>query len=233
MKNFPVYLLLDLFTFFGPLILSFDKKVAFYKTFPFLFPAIALTSVFFIVWDILFTIHGVWNFNPEYLCGIWFYNLPLEEILFFIVVPYASVFIYACLNAYFPSNPFNKIAPIIGKYMVALLAISVLLNFGRDYTFYTSLFTLLLLAFLLLFIRPKWMGDFWRAYLVHLLPFFLINGVLTALPVVVYNNKENLAIRLYTIPLEDTLYSMLLLLMNISIMHYLKNKSLLKGGVSS
>jgi lycopene cyclase domain-containing protein len=70
------------------------------------------------------------------------------------------------------------------------------------------------------------MANFWRAYLVHLIPFFLVNGVLTALPVVIYNNQENLSVRLYTIPVEDTIYSMLLLLMNISIMNELEKRAL-------
>jgi lycopene cyclase domain-containing protein len=82
------------------------------------------------------------------------------------------------------------------------------------------------LLFLLSFRRPSWMANFWRAYLVHLIPFFLVNGVLTALPVVIYNNQENLSVRLYTIPVEDTIYSMLLLLMNISIMNELEKRAL-------
>jgi lycopene cyclase domain-containing protein len=36
-----------------------------------------------------------------------------------------------------------------------------------------------------------------------------MNGVLTALPVVIYNNNENLAIRLGSIPIEDFFYHML------------------------
>lgn len=224
MKNFPVYLALDLFTFLGPFILSFDKKVAFYKNFRFLFPAIFTTAAFFIVWDIVFTKNGVWRFNPDYLCGIWCYNLPLEEVLFFVAVPYASVFIYACLNAYFPRNPFEKYESVTTKFMLFILAFSVTLFYGKDYTFYTSLFSLILLFFLVSFTKPSWMGNFWRAYLIHLIPFFLVNGVLTALPVVIYNNQENLAIRLYTIPVEDTIYAMLMLLMTVSIMHYLKTR---------
>jgi lycopene cyclase domain-containing protein len=228
MKGFPVYLILDLFTFCGPLILSFDKKVAYYKNFRFLFPAIFATAIFFIVWDVIFTKNGVWNFNPDYLCGLWFFNLPLEEVLFFIVVPYASVFIYFCLNAYFPHNLFIRYEPVINKMVLFVLAIACTFTYGRDYTFYTSVFTLGLL-FWLAGSKVKWLPDFWRAYLVHLIPFFLINGVLTALPVVIYNNQENLAFRIYTIPIEDTVYSMLLLLMNISIMHYLEKRAKTAG----
>jgi hypothetical protein len=43
------------------------------------------------------------------LVGIYFGGLPLEECLFFLTVPYASVFIYACLKAYFTTDYLAKI----------------------------------------------------------------------------------------------------------------------------
>jgi lycopene cyclase domain-containing protein len=52
---------------------------------------------------------------------------------------------------------------------------------------------------------------------VHLIPFLLINGVLTAIPIVWYNNDFNLGIRLYSIPIEDAYYSMLLLLLPVTV----------------
>ena len=53
------------------------------------------------------------------------------------------------------------------------------------------------------------------SYLIILVPFLLINGLLTAIPVVLYNDNENLGVRLYTIPVEDIFYGMLLIMMNV------------------
>lgn len=67
-------------------------------------------------------------------------------------------------------------------------------------------------------------GKFYRAYLVSQIPFLVVNGVLTSLPVVIYNNNENLGTRIYAIPAEDFFYSLLMLLMNISLMEFFKRK---------
>ena len=217
------YLLLNLGSIIFPFLLSFDKKVAFYKKWPQLLWGIGLTGAFFIVWDVLKTHYGIWSFNPEYIVGIYIINLPLEEWLFFITVPYACVFIYACLNAYLPdylSKPSKYITPTL---IVALLILAAA-NYTRTYTVVTFTFTAIFLGIYMAFFKNRLGGRFWMAYLVHLVPFFIINGFLTSLPVVIYNDAENLGIRVGTVPIEDTIYSMLLLLMNIGIMEWRQQK---------
>ena len=59
----------------GPLALSFDKKVAFYKNWKYLFPAMVIPALLYIAWDIYFTSKGVWSFNDRYITGIKLVNL--------------------------------------------------------------------------------------------------------------------------------------------------------------
>lgn len=99
------YLYLHIFTFLPVFLLSFDKKVHFYKKWKFLFPAIGMVGLFFILWDEYFTKVGVWGFNPDYLMGWYVLDLPVEEMLFFFTVPYACVFTYECLKVYLPKDP--------------------------------------------------------------------------------------------------------------------------------
>ena len=52
-----------------------------------------------------------------------------------------------------------------------------------------------------------------------LIPFFIVNGILTGTgidePVVWYNNAENLSIRILTIPIEDIFYGFELIILTI------------------
>lgn len=72
------------------------------------------------------------------------------------------------------------------------------------------------------------MGRFYFAYLFVLIPFFIVNGILTGSfidePIVWYNNEENLNIRLGTIPVEDAFYGLLLILNSIVIAEMLETK---------
>ena len=74
----------------------------------------------------------------------------------------------------------------------------------------------------------QWMGKLFSVYPVLLIPFFIVNGILTgtglAEPVVWYNNAENLGIRLITIPVEDIFYGFELILLNIFIYELIKAK---------
>ncbi len=84
-----------------------------------LFPA-----ALYIAWDIYFTSRAVWSFNADYITGIKLSNLPLEEVLFFLIVPYCCVFIYACIRAYFPKLKEKKWADTIMIVMATGLLIA-------------------------------------------------------------------------------------------------------------
>ena len=220
MNTHYTYFLILLCSLAGPLALSFDKKVAFYKKWKAVFIAMLLPALFYIVWDMIFTNLEVWFFKKEYVVAKTFiYNLPLEEVLFFFIVPYCCTFIYECIRSYFPAVKTTKASDnILFVLGIALLIFSVFTH-HLYYTFYTSI---LLSGFIFtFFIFRRYFAAFntkvfLLAYLIIIVPFLIVNGFLTAIPVITYNNAHNLAIRIHTIPVEDIFYGMLLVMMNIA-----------------
>ncbi len=222
------YLLINLFSILIPFVASFDKRLDFYKQWRFLFPAIFITLTFFIIWDIYFTHLGVWGFNEKYLTGINIVNLPLEEWLFFIAIPYACVFTYDALNYLVKRDYFKDYAKIISWVLIVLLMSIALLNLQLLYTSVTFIITAIFLLFHLYVFRSKYLGRFYFSYMIILIPFLIVNGILTGSfideQVVWYDNSQNLGIRIFTIPIEDSVYGLLLILMNITLLEAYRNK---------
>ncbi|GAA3961053.1 hypothetical protein GCM10022246_12890 [Pedobacter ginsengiterrae] len=224
-----IYLLINIAVLFFPLVLSFDKKVHFFSKWRFVLPAILITGLVFLVWDLLFVKLNVWSFNPDYLIGLSFFGLPLEEILFFLTVPYACIFIYECLNAYFPSNYLQKYSLALSHLILGISIAVLFFGFNRWYTLINFGFLFLVLVYVEYVNKLRFMYKFYRAYLVSLIPFYIVNGFLTAIPVVIYNSKEILGFKVGTIPFEDHFYLMSLLLMNIYLYEFFKSKTAKKA----
>lgn len=221
MDTHYTYLILNLACIFFPFILSFDKKIAYYKLWKPLFIGIFISAAFFIIWDIFFTKLGVWSFNPTYIMGIYIFNLPIEEILFFITVPYACIFIYEVVNGYTKRDVIGCGKPYSVVISVICLVLIILFH-DKTYTLVNASICLIMLLYAAFIYKSQNLGRFFLAYFISLIPFLICNGLLTALPVVIYNNNENMNLRLFTIPLEDTLYGLSLMLIPILIMDYFK-----------
>lgn len=198
---------------------SFHPKLQLHKRFKWLFLSLILTMVVFIPWDVIFTIHGIWGFNPDYFLGVKFFKLPLEEWLFFICIPFACVFTHYALLLYFPSMKLSETTSRYFAYiLILILAILVVFNTEKWYTLINFILAITL-TILVLKNNPKLLQHFFLTFLVMLIPFFIVNGILTGSwieqEVVWYNNAENLGLRIGTIPAEDSIYAYSMILMNL------------------
>lgn len=223
------YLLLNIFTISVPIIRGFEYRIRFLSRWKGLLLGVVITGTPFIVWDVFFTKHGIWGFNSRYLTGVNIINLPLEEWLFFITVPIACIFIYEVLILFIKNDVLKNIAYPLSYFLAGLLIIAGFLNLDLWYTSLTFLLTGFFLLYLALIVKPAFLSRFYLAYLVSLIPFLFVNGILTGSfiqdEIVWYNNTENLSVRIFTIPLEDTMYMLLLLLGNTTIYELWKKRN--------
>jgi lycopene cyclase domain-containing protein len=135
------YLFINLAAVSVPVLFSFHPKLQFWKNFRPFFLANAITAVLFLLWDGYFTALKVWGFNDEYVTGIFIRGLPLEEILFFLCIPYACVFSYHCFGLWkrmnFKSITTKSISVLLSTALIVLAVIF------RDQRYTAVTFTLL------------------------------------------------------------------------------------------
>jgi lycopene cyclase domain-containing protein len=214
-------------SFAGPLALSFDKKVHFFTYWKPLFISVFAVGVPFLIWDEFFTTISVWGFNPTYLWGIYIGHLPLEEVLFFLVVPYNCLFIHEVLKAYFPKVNLTNISKLFALIVIISSLIFSVFYFNKYYTLAACALSMIY-TFLAIQRKCSWFSSFVFTYLVCLIPFLIVNGILTGgftpLPIVWYSEKHIIGVRIDTIPIEDLFYNYSLLFPIVALFETLKNR---------
>lgn len=229
MESKYLYLWINIFTFIVPFVCSFYPKANFSSKWRYVLPAIGITAVIFIAWDILYTRLGVWGFNPKYISGIGVLGLPLEEVLFFFCIPYACLFTYFALNHLVERDHLFPHQELISSVLIILLLVFGSYFMNKLYTGVTFLLTGAFLALVMLKLRVRFMGRFYFAFAFLLIPFLIVNGILTGSatpePVVWYADAQNTGIRVGTIPLEDFAYALLMILMPITIWEKLEERA--------
>jgi len=221
-----LYLFINIASFSIPFLYSFEKKMRFIQYWKSVFLAIVIVAVPFLVWDVIFTQNGVWGFNPMYYLGITIFGLPIEEILFFICIPYASIFTHYAFAYFFPNLKLsNSVSRITTIFLLVLGVVVLVMAFPKAYTIVDfSLFALLMLYSLIS--KDHILNRFYITFLLVLVPFFIVNGLLTGsfIPdeVVWYSNEENLGIRIGTVPVEDIFYAFSMLYMSLILIEKFK-----------
>ena len=183
-----------------------------YTILPILFPAI-----FFLIWDSIVT-DSHWRFNEKYVLGITFFNLPIEEILFFISVPFACLFTWEMIIRRTDKKELlwiNKLRLFL--YLLIPIGIWFFIS-GKHYTGLAITFLGLAVLLDLLLNTNLILQKRFYLYLFLVLLFTLIfNGYLTWRPIVTYGIEYQLDFRIFTIPIEDFVYGTALIFMNTSI----------------
>ncbi|MDO6759211.1 lycopene cyclase domain-containing protein [Tamlana sp. 2_MG-2023] len=227
--NIYLYLILNLGSLSIPLLYSiFEKKFHFIQYFKAACFSILIVAVPFLIWDALFTKMGIWGFNPDYHLSYLVFNMPFEEWLFFFCIPYACLFTYEVIRFYFPNFKLSKAATIlVGLQLLILTGTLLIFNFGKWYTTVNFMFFIILTLYGLKY-HLETLRSYVPVFAIILVPFFLVNGVLTGSfiesPVVWYDDSENLGFRLFTIPFEDVFYAFNMLFSVQLIFNFFKRK---------
>lgn len=203
-----VYLLLNLGTIFAGIIIIKVCKIKFsIRAFS---RSLLLVSLPFIIWDSWAVANNHWSFNEEFSTGIYISNLAIEEILFFIAVPFVMTVIYQALNKFIKPAIFKGTRPL----MAILFILGVLLTLSSDQFSYTQICSLVFVGVIGLLVADNQLikqRNFWFFQLILLCLFLVFNSLLTALPVIQYSPNEIISFRVGAIPIEDFFYNFALI----------------------
>ena len=204
--SFYLYLNLAIIAF--PLAFSFERRIKFYRRIKPLVVALVLVGIFFVGWDAFATYRGHWSFNSAYVNETKFLGLPLEEILFFVTVPYSCLFVFVSIIHFLDDeklfHPRKWVPTVIG----AIITLSAFGFYNKEYT----LLAILSVGFTILFVslvnfKLFFSTSYWVYTLLTLLLFLIFNFILTSFPVVQYSTSAITGFRITTIPIEDFLFN--------------------------
>ena len=211
------YLIFNIIVLLGPLIFGAMRPFYFLDRVKYTILPIIIPAVLFLIWDSSVT-YSHWHFNEKYVLGITFFNLPIEEILFFITVPFACLFTWEMIIRRTDKKEFvwiTKIRPYL--YLLIPIGIWFFIS-GKHYTgLAISFLGIAVLLDQLLKTNIILQRRFYLYLLLVLLFTLIFNGYLTWRPVVTYGVDYQLDFRIITIPIEDFIYGTALIFMNTSI----------------
>lgn len=223
----PIYLYVLIASLIIPALFSIFA-IDFIKLWKNFIISTTVTAGLFLIWDVIFTHLGVWGFNNNYLLGYSLFLLPLEEWLFFMIIPFCSLFTHFAFYYKLPKLQLNrKFTIYTTSITVLILLILIVFNSNKAYTLINFIITIALLSYGLIY-YTQLLQQFYITFIIILIPFFLVNGILTGAitpdPIVWYNNNHNLGIRICTIPIEDIAYAFSMLFGNLLIFEKLNTQ---------
>lgn len=210
-----LYVALDLLVIAAPVAFSFERRIRFVRRWPAALVASILVGIPYCLWDAFMTRSGAWSFDSRFAGTERLLLLPPGELLFFVAIPFACLFLFEAIGS-------RTIAPTVAAPRLPWVGGALLLAAWAGllpFRLYTTTDLAVAALFLLIaaFAAPALLASarFWATMLLSYLPFLAVNGVLTALPVVRYAPSAILGPRIWTIPIEDFLYSFALLGFNL------------------
>lgn len=223
------YLLIVLAALGIPLVFWLGTKVYFFQKWRAILWSIGFASGLFLLWDQVFTGMGVWHFNPKYILGINLFYLPLEEILYFITVPLANLFIYESIRTYYPPGRKQITGKIIGWVLAVACAALFVIHFKSLFTSITCLLLAISLINHFWVTKGNYINYLLFTWLVSLAPMVLIYMFSMGLPIQEFEAKHITGWKVGPIPVELFLYHMLYLLWMIPVYEKFKIKALKKA----
>ena len=219
------YLLVNLgLLLFSGLVFS-NRQINFAGQSKFIILAVLINVFAFSVPTEFLTQLKVVVFNPPYLSGMTLWELPIEELLLSLLLPFSGIAIYLFLNVRYKDNSLEKYSLALSNMMLGVCIAMLYFGHQKLYTLFTFSILLVFLLYIEYVNKIRFMYKFYRAFLVSLLLFYTVYGILTSIPVIQYTTEETLNFNFSHIPFESHFYYMSMLLLSIYLYELFKSRA--------
>ena len=219
------YLLINLGLLLIPVILFSNRQLNFSGNSKFIILAVLINVfVFSVPTEYLMRLKVI-VYNPPYLSGMTLWDLPIEELLLSLLLPLCGIAIYQFLNLRFPDNTRDKYSLAFSNIVLGICIAMLFFGHKKLYTLLTFSMLLVFILYIEYFNKLRFMYKFYRAYLVCLIPFYIVYSILTTIPVIQYNSEETLKFNLGHIPFENHFYFMGMMLLSVYFYELFKSRA--------
>jgi lycopene cyclase domain-containing protein len=219
------YLLVNLGLLVFSLLVFSNQKLKFAGQSKFIILAVLINVFTFSVPTEFLTQLKVIVFNPPYLSGMTLWELPAEELLLSLLLPLCGLAIYLFLNIRWPDNTLEKYSLAISNIMLGVCIAMLYFGHQKLYTLFTFSILLVFLLYIEYVSKIRFMYRFYRAFLVSLVLYYIVYGMLTSIPVIQYTTEETLNFNLAHIPFESPFYYMSMLLLSVYLFELFKSRA--------
>lgn len=214
------FLLINIVVLAIPLILNQRRKNRIGINYLSLLIAIFVNGGLFLIMNYFYYNIGLIDFNYDNLVGLTVFDIPIEYYFFFIVFPYAYIFLYKWTKLYFcHSRPVRLIYGL--SLIFTILCIVLALKYSdKPYAFRSFLLAGSLNWIIYFGFTPRWYAYFIFSFLFVSFPYLLIDGTMTLLdvgPTTIYHEDGIVGFHVFTLPLEDIFNFFTLFILTITV----------------
>lgn len=199
------FLFIDLIIIGLPVLFSFSKHLHFISRLKHVVVATLVVSTIYIPWNIAFTTLKIWSYNPLKHLGTNLAKMPMEAYLYFTFTPYLCIFIYVWLTKLIKKNYFKGAHFALTPFLIAGMVLLLINNFDQTYAAISMCFLILLLLIQLVN-GKRYMGKFYLSFVFSIIPLFLVDTLLAASKVIIYNPKVTLSYKLGYLPIDNLIF---------------------------
>lgn len=203
------YLLFNILILLGPFTSKLLVRSMIFPSVKNVLKAIFPVALIFILWD-FFVTDFFWSFNKSYILGLIVGKLPVEEIMFFFTVPYACLILWVNIKNRIKQK--REIIPRLFIYLLSVIFFTLGVYSLLSNLWYTGIVSFIF-SYILIVVKPfisSKLGVLFSLSIIGLT--FIFNLYLTARPVVLYYAQYKTNLNILTVPIEDFIYGLTLLL---------------------